>query len=903
MRWLCAGAAVVSAWGTGCAEESPLPPAGGMPHRIERLECEREPLPLDAAADPQQWPMFLVSETFEPVLRAAAAIDVQWEAERGLSLTTGDAPGQVELPAPLMLGGPRAEVLELETSSPRDLGLRIHWTDERCAAFSDACSASLRLPAGERSRSRVEVASLVRGAVGRLRLGLPAGSRLVIHRARVAPAIGAGGRTLIGPGAAPQLLAANELALERGARGRVRVRVAPGAGDPHFGWRSDVDAGRSTRLVVRTPGRAAGSVDAFFVGPLCDAEAPGFTAACKVRADAPVDADHWILEMAQHPLWVGNVTRLRLDLDGIGSEPFELEVVADDAGEPSGLARDADGEAAGLRRFDVAGPLGWELPVGAALVCEIPERGAPPLELPAALEVNFPPDAAPLRFLELQAWWVDAAGGRKRALFHQEAASRRADSGWQALPLGTPAKWPAALRVELTCARNCTALDEPGRRVEVARPLVRRPLPAGEAPFRSLILVVLDTLRADHLSLYGYAESTDPMLREFAAGAVVYDRAIAVGTRTIPTHAALFTGRYPLDAGPSHYDGLPDDSRTLASVLAAKGYRTFAQTDGPYVSPEYGFDIGFDRFDAVFEPTTHKFDRFVEQAADARASGAPYFGFLHTYAVHEPYSVAPGERLGPPATEAGPRFPVPSTPLRRIGEQLEGSSSLEAAAAHLSAEYDRGIEVLDADLGRLLEALSKRGLLDDTLIVVTSDHGEEFAEHGRLGHGRQLPHEELAWIPLVVRDPGEGVGGRRVARPISQAEVPGMLLSRLGFEVPWESRCVEPGRPASFVSTRWYRDHPIGDYFTAAVHLGECHYWEVSARATERIVASGFAGVRPDVCREQQAALREVLACMKDVQRERGHYGAAGPVRTNEALDPVLDDARRRQLEALGYVD
>lgn len=887
----------------GCRDSAsaPISPPPAS-YRVERLNCALRDLPIDDQQDAQQRAQFMISAALPIAHSADSKIRSRWERGNGLSLRTRDAAGSVVFAAPLSLGEKGSESLLLRTSAPTQFPVTIQWTDDRCSDFSSACQATWPVSPADDAESRLDFSQRKSGALRELRFSLPPTRSLVIHSARSAPGPTSSLQTLLGVGHSPVPVAAHDAQVEWTAGGGLRITIPRDAGDPHFSWQTDLVAVDGARLVAETPGEAAGSIDVFFESSLCGSRAQGgFSPACRLRVDEPRDSDGWEAATGQHPRWRGRISRLRLDFNGMNGRSFELTAVRTDGrGTPAGWARDGLGAPPLLRRFASGGPLGWELAAGQVLDCTIPDPGESPPQLPDAFEFNVPADSAPLEILELRAAWVDAGGLRETAGQRQERASRPADSGWRRLLLDAPARWPAALSLELTCARNCSALNEEGRTIQVARPMVR--WPADGRP-TNLILIVIDTLRADHLSLYGYDEPTDPFLHRWSEQATVYDRVIAVGTRTIPTHAALFTGDYPLQSGRHHFGGLQNGTPTLAGRLGREGYATFAQTDGPLVSPEYGFDLGFDRFEAVYEPARNKFERFVEEASRHAESGEPYFGFLHTYAVHEPYSVSPEERAASDLTEGeDSRLPVPSTPLPSVSQRIRTSPLRAQAGAYLGGEYDRGIAAVDAELERLFEALSERGLLANTLVAITADHGEELLEHGRLGHGIQFPYREIAWVPLIVKEVGQRKGAH-VSRAFSQAEIPNLLLSRLGVENSFESECLVPGHPAAFVSTRHYTDYPIASYFPVTVYLEDCQYLEISERSTESIVESAFLGKDPESCRREKDRLLAVVSCMKDRQRKAGHYGAS---LTNEsAVDktPKVDDATRRQLEALGYAE
>ena len=270
----------------------------------------------------------------------------------------------------------------------------------------------------------------------------------------------------------------------------------------------------------------------------------------------------------------------------------------------------------------------------------------------------------------------------------------------------------------------------------------------------NIVLILVDTLRRDHLPFFGYPQDTAPFLTSLAARGVVFENAHSVSAWTPPAAASLFTSLYPFEHGvvrglalakrqerlkgvEVRLPKLPSAAETIPEALHRRGYATFAITENPNLTRELGFDQGFDRFDSFptrldAEPIT---ERLLERASELRRR-APYFLYLHYMEVHAPYR------------ERAPLF----------------DPSLEGDARKVSA-YDSGIRTVDEHIGRAFEAL---GWERDTLLVVTADHGEELGGRGRFGHGASL-FAELLDIPLLVHGPG--VAPRRVSDRVSLIDV------------------------------------------------------------------------------------------------------------------------------------
>lgn len=304
-----------------------------------------------------------------------------------------------------------------------------------------------------------------------------------------------------------------------------------------------------------------------------------------------------------------------------------------------------------------------------------------------------------------------------------------------------------------------------------------------------MLLISIDTLRADGLGLYGNPNATSPALDAFGAGAVVFERAVAPSSWTLPSHVTMLTGRHPAAHGVHDQDRkLRAEIPLLAEMLAARGYRTFAMTGGGYVEKRR-FERGFDVFRTSREPFAYVLRmarRWIEEPSDAESKQAerrqdePWFVFLHTYDVHCPYS--PPEPYRSMFVEGGAE---PLDPPMRGSHEM-GLCRLytdldERQVRYLRGLYDGDVRWVDDALGPFLEFLASSGLRDRTVIVVTSDHGEEFFEHGGTDHGRTLFREQLL-VPLVVAAPDARPG--RVAGLVGLEDVVPTVLDLAGHPVP-----------------------------------------------------------------------------------------------------------------------
>lgn len=272
---------------------------------------------------------------------------------------------------------------------------------------------------------------------------------------------------------------------------------------------------------------------------------------------------------------------------------------------------------------------------------------------------------------------------------------------------------------------------------------------------RGYILISIDTLRADHLGLYGYPHPTSPFLDSLARRATVFDEAYAQYPSTLVSHMSMFTGLHPREHGVLPPNSvLSPEVETLPEVFRRHGFRTAGFAEGGYVSGRFGFRRGFNVFISRGRTHNRPLEKTFGRASEFLAGLAPkdrFFLFLHTYAVHAPYD-APPEYVkpfwpGPPPPGA---FPATGPALTR--RNATGERPSPQVLAWLTALYDAGIRQTDEVLRRFFSDLERLGLADEVTVVITADHGEEFLDHGLFNH-TQLYRETMR-VPLLVLHPG-----------------------------------------------------------------------------------------------------------------------------------------------------
>lgn len=319
------------------------------------------------------------------------------------------------------------------------------------------------------------------------------------------------------------------------------------------------------------------------------------------------------------------------------------------------------------------------------------------------------------------------------------------------------------------------------QRARAARPLA----PAGTP---NIILISIDSLRADHLHAYGYRRATSPNLDRLASEGALFETAMAPTSWTLPSHMTLMTSLPPEKHGVvSNRKRLGAGIPTLAERLQHAGYYTGGVVSATYLDGMFGFSRGFDEYDdyTLLHPSgdvsakevsspgvTELALSFLRRRATS-TDGHPFFLFVHLFDVHYDYN--PPE---PFANMFDPAYEGPTTGEARAMAHIRKRRDLD----HVIALYDGEIAFVDAHIGNLLQALSALRMQDNTIVAVVADHGEEFFEHGRSGHFKTL-YDEVLHVPLLVRYPGHIPAGKRVQGQVRLMDVPPTLLELAGLRV------------------------------------------------------------------------------------------------------------------------
>jgi arylsulfatase A-like enzyme len=429
-------------------------------------------------------------------------------------------------------------------------------------------------------------------------------------------------------------------------------------------------------------------------------------------------------------------------------------------------------------------------------------------------------------------------------------------------------------------------------------PAQRQATSASKGP--NVLLVVLDTVRADHLSVYGYGRRTTPNLEVFARESVLYRNAVSAADMTLSSYGAMYTGLYP-----SWHGAVPNPTSTvlpldgsfvtLAETLSANGYVAAAvAANHGYLNREFGMQQGFEHYDVrppvaaagigreywlrnALRPlielvvSTAEWDRAYRRSdqitgnalrilASRNQSSAPFFLSVNYMDAHEPYLPPAASRELISFRNAGTRRTAATSELRAELAAHHRTPQTQAAVDDLNAQYDSAIAYMDEEIHRLLEGLRKTGLYDNTLIIVTSDHGEALGERDALGHPVSV-HQELVHVPLLVKYPRSAgmPGGQQEAAVVSGLDLLPTVLDLAGIPLPVgiQGRSLrssaDPERlvfSESFVDGHLSQNHLRSDRGQRAVYQGpwklistvngasELYDWRADPQETQNLYAA-----------------------------------------------------------------
>lgn len=295
-----------------------------------------------------------------------------------------------------------------------------------------------------------------------------------------------------------------------------------------------------------------------------------------------------------------------------------------------------------------------------------------------------------------------------------------------------------------------------------------------------IVVIVLDTVRPDHLSCYGHTRSTTPFLDKLVSSARVYGNAYSTSCWTYPAHASLFTGLYAISHG-THWEHLRADDKqvTLAEILRGKGYQTLGLCENPTLTPGLGFAQGFERFVSPSPLLGRRKDTCAElEKALTTAGNGPLFLFVNLFAAHHPYnSSRQFFKLFLTEQDYAKAYNIDLVETIIKGKKLLTAEWL----THLAEHYDAEIRYVDYQIECLVAALKAHGRWDNTVFIVTSDHGENLGEHDLVDHQLVL-YEPVVRIPLIIHYPDQFQPGTREDRCVQIIDIFPTVLTLAGIE-------------------------------------------------------------------------------------------------------------------------
>ena len=308
-----------------------------------------------------------------------------------------------------------------------------------------------------------------------------------------------------------------------------------------------------------------------------------------------------------------------------------------------------------------------------------------------------------------------------------------------------------------------------------------------KSPGCNVILISIDTLRSDHLGCYDYPMNTTPNIDLFARDGVIFTEHIAQAPSTEPSHASIFTSLIPSHHGAffSMKKPLSQKLVTMAEILKENGYKTISYNGGAQVNAKFGFDQGFDLYESFSNKgNIHKEDFMgkVSSSIDWIRSnpGEKFFLFLHTYEVHHPYTPTEAELA---LFEKNYTGTLPANIsvdlLSKIND--EGLKITEQDLQHIINAYDAEIYSMDQAFSVLMDFLEKENLYDNTIIIFTSDHGEEFGEHKRIGWHSHALYDEQIKVPLIIKFKNSRYAGQMVDDQTRSLDILPTLLDLLNI--------------------------------------------------------------------------------------------------------------------------
>jgi arylsulfatase A-like enzyme len=489
----------------------------------------------------------------------------------------------------------------------------------------------------------------------------------------------------------------------------------------------------------------------------------------------------------------------------------------------------------------------------------------------------------------------------------------------------------------------------------------------GPAKKTNIVLIILDTLRADHLSCYGYHKKTTPNIDRFASQAVKYTKAYSTASWTLPSIASIMTGKYPGSHGAHRiksksinpinmlddrqvtrkrinpFNILDDQQVTLAEILQDSGYATAGIVSCQFFTEHYGMHQGFDYFDDTMPsnlfilptfgllPFLNYFlplnDYFGSQGLDEHRAASqinrsaqtwlennitrkPFFLLLHYFDVHHPYYP---EKLGTSKSSVPPaimkKYGRNSANYAEMEKHLIASVQngkkplLDHERKYLVDNYDREIMMLDKNVGKILDELKDRGLYDDSLIIITADHGESFGEHNLMLHGIGL-YEDNLHVPLLVKYPSGDTPAGTQEHPVSLTGILPTVLSYLSIPVPddVQGAPLDDREGQTILAQNYTSTHFKGQQQfrsdMVSLHQGDFKYIKFVQTQDQLFNLREDPDERHNIINTEGVPKEDIQHALNGLMEQ---FSSSGP--EDEAEKAEMDKATLENLKSLGYLD
>ncbi len=453
----------------------------------------------------------------------------------------------------------------------------------------------------------------------------------------------------------------------------------------------------------------------------------------------------------------------------------------------------------------------------------------------------------------------------------------------------------------------------------------------------NIILIVLDTVRADRLSCYGYHRKTSPCLDKIAAEGVLYEQAITPANWTLPSHVSMFTGLFPSKHGAHRaHQRLDTQYMTLAELLTKAGYRTAGFSSIDWLEEKTGANRGFSEYygrafrqsqlrntsgsKRVNDKRSNEISQEVQEWLKNRNNDTPFFLFVNLFDAHNPYN--PPEPHRSLFLHEGDSGRIPQLNWD-ITKYYAGAARMDNKDFSLMSNlYDGGVHYVDSVAGELVEFFRDQGILDESILFITSDHGENIGDHGHWGH-RYCLYDSLIRVPLIIRYPGIFEGGKRPDNYVQTVDIYPTVMDLLSIDR--EDVCKELQGETLFPSAlgsrkreftlsefmpkpdlRYYDGYPEFDASVFAYGLTAIRYngykliWSSTGRH-ELYDLTSDPGEARNVYSDWPDKVSELSQFLKQWQMS---FEASGQVQSYSLQsDPEVDEDIKNKLKALGYVE